>query len=728
MQLELVDMDSKKLYETIKYTPKKPFGYVRRKTRRALSGFDIICSCAGWGKSGYLYQLYEEEKPAVYISLGAEDNCISRFDALINSALPDSLRGDDTLPVLELVGHISANGGVILIDNADMITDPAVGSVLAMLAVAASEGHIRIVFAVRTIPEFLMPYVIEGRAELIGIDELRFDKEMIRELAFAYNEELTDRYLYSLEKISGGWPIAATAILAGECEDPEKAIEQTFLARYAQQNILCSMSRELLDYARRTAFLTAENDEITGNVLGLTDTGFLLSELINDGYVGKGAYPVYPEALRRILCTGLPEELKKRLTENASDFYIRSKRFAQAVHLFDESGNAEGAERLLRLYGDRLLANFEFELIGCCGRIIMEKGRITSPDALGAMAQYYYYSGDHDKMEQAYNMADSMFGKENKFSIYRRLYKGLLRYDSNPELYRRNVTTALDYLRENSIPLPFLYQKELDVLNSMAEEKLQGEHVLTVNRFGGLRLFAGEPQTEIQCKTKRSAELIVYLMETGGRPVSREELLSVFWPEDMPANAVAMLHNMIYHLRRELAPYGIENIISYKNKCYSLDMTMLKDADSRISEICTALEKGNKELALKKCESGCSYWGSYLGSTDIPWANEKREYYDRCYTDLCMLMAEHYRSCGQPDKELEVLKNAFRLEPYSEQLMYDILGCFKTLGKPDKARQYYEDYSAKLDAEFGTRPSNWLRKRFFSCFSDNDHDGGAEQG
>ncbi len=720
-------MDPKKLYKTIKYIPKKPHGYVRRKDRRALSGFDIICCCAGWGKSGYLYQLYEEERSAVYISLGAEDNSLCRLDALINGALPDGQCGEKDTSALKLTEHISDIDGVLLLDNADSITDPAAASFLKTLAEAASEGYIKVIFAVRTVPCCLMPYVIEGKAKLIGIDELRFDRDMLKELVLAYRADCDERFLYSLERVSGGWPVAAAAILSNDCDNLEIAVEQTFLPQYAEQNIFCKMSGSLLDYARRTAFLTAENDEITGDVLGLTDTGFLLGELINKGYVSRGAYPVYPEALRRILCTGLSAELRRQITDNASDFYIRSKRFAQAVHLFDESKNADGAERLLGLYGDRLLANYEFEIIGCCGRIITEKGRMTDPEALGAMAQYYYYIGDYEKMEQAYNMADSMFGKENKFSVYRRLYKGLLRFDSKPELYRRNVTTALEYLRNNSLPLPFMYQKELDVLHSMADEKQPGTPVLTVRRFGTLRLLAGERQTEIQCKTKRSAELIVYLMETGGRPVNREELLNAFWPEDMPANAVAMLHNMIYHLRRELAPFGIENIICYKNKCYSLDMTMLSDADIRINEICTALEKGDRELALQKSESDCTYWGSYLGNTDLPWANEKREYYDRCYTDLCMLLAEHYRSCGQPDRELDVLKSALRLEPYSEQLMYDLLGCFKSLGKPDKARQYYEEYLSRLDAEFGTRPSKWLRNRFFSCFSDSDYEGNTDR-
>ena len=710
-------MKPEKLYDTIKYVPRKPEGFVRRKNRRPLSGLDILCCCAGWGKSGYLYQLYEEASSAVYLCVGHGDNSRERLESLVCRALS----GREST-VFDVIGRLAEHNTLLLIDNADFITDPAAGELLSFLAEAACGGDFRMVMACRRVPGFMLQYVMDGRAGLLGIDDMRLDKGEIRELCTNTGKDLNDKYIGMLDSFCGGWCAAVRTVIRSGSDDLRSVVEGSFLPEYVRREILSDMEPELLEYMFRTAFLPAGNNELAESVLELDAPGFYLGRLVNRGIVPQGGYPVYPEALRYILCTGLSADVKKRLTDNASDYYIRSKRFAEAVRLFDESGNAAGAERLLRLYGDRLLANFEFELIGCCGRIITGQGTMNDPEALGAMAQYYYYSGNYEKMEQAYNLADSMFGKENKFSVYRRLYKGLLRYSSKPDLYRRNVMSALDYLHVHSLPLPFLYQKELDVLQSMTDGTGQETPVLTVNRFGGLRLLAGQQQTEIQCKTKRSAELIAYLMETGERPVNREELLNAFWPEEMPANAVAMLHNMIYHLRRELTPYGIENIISYKNKCYSLDMTMLRDADSSVTEICTALERGDKELALQKGEADFSYWGSYLGSTDIPWANEKREYYDRCYIDLCRLLAEHFRAGGQPEKELEVLKNAFRLEPYSEQLLYELLGCFKSLGKPDKARQYYEEYAERLDNEFGTRPGKWLRNRFLSCFSENDTD------
>ncbi len=715
-------MGSEQQYYLQKYHPKQPPHFVRREGRKPLSALNLFCCCPGYGKSAYLYQLWTENDGAIYLSLNRGDNSEEMFSELLKGIIPDSEAEMTEKPVFRLIDFLTERkNALLLIDNADMITDDGAAEWLTILTEAARQGNFRMVAASRTIPFYWLPFVMEGSVQLFGIEELRLTETELRKLADTFRQETSELSLHALEQFSGGWAVAAAELLRQQGTDWEKSLCHTYLSPYLTENMLKDLSEDCRAYLMKTAFLPPENETFTTEVLGLPEGGMCLSELIRRGIVPDGAVPVYPEAMRRIISALLSSAAKQQLTEAASDYYIRHQQFAQAVRLFEESGNIQGAERLLKLYGATLLENCELELIGYCGRIINARGRVTEPEALGALAQYYYYSGDYDNMERAYNLADSMFGKENPYSVYRRLYKGLLRYEMKPELYRTNVTTALVYLKEHDLPLPFLYQKESDLLHHLTDNlSEQTLPQLIVRRFGGLKLLAGEQQTEIQCKTKRSAELIAYLMEHPSRSVGREELLHAFWPEEMPANAVAMLHNMIYHLRRELSPYGLENVIGYQNKSYRLERTMIHDADSDIVLICQASEKNDREKVLSLQQTAAVYWGTYLGAIDIPWANERREYYDRCYGMVCQQLAEYYRTAGQSSRELEFLKNAFRLEPYSEQLLHDLLFCFVALGQPEKARRYYEDYAARLDAEFGTRPSKWLRNSFLSCFSEKE--------
>ncbi len=140
--------------------------------------------------------------------------------------------------------------------------------------------------------------------------------------------------------------------------------------------------------------------------------------------------------------------------------------------------------------------------------------------------------------------------------------------------------------------------------------------------------------------------------------------------------------------------------------------------DSQILEVCGALESNDAALLLPYEGLLKSYWGAYLGTADIMWANEKREYYDRCYINACAILGEKHLADGQYEEALNLLKNAYRLDMYSELLVGEIIRCYASLGQPNQARRCYEEYSARLDEEFGTRPGKWLRNSFFSCFAE----------
>ena len=694
---------------------RRPSPFVKREETALCGGLNIITACAGGGKTAYLSQLAEEGE-CVCISLGNEDDSPEGIASLLREAVPAVSEGDTVVSSAERIcAYLQESGARLLIDNADRITDPAASSILRLLAECSAEGGFVAVFAAREIPFFLLPLAMEGAAEVHRLNG--FTRSEIKKLSVLCGRELSDTALSELYSFTGGWCIAVSQLIKCEDTDPCRAADSSLLAEYIGQNILSSLDSDLRDTLLRVSLIQGD-EELYREGLGMTDISFLRARLINKGLVScDDGYMSCPQVMARLLSQMIPRDERNGLITQAAEYHIKKKSLAEAVRLFEQSGNSRAAERILALYGERLLANCEFELIGYCGRITGAYEGIKEPEALGALAQYHYYCGEYDKMEQCFNLADSMFGKENLYSVTRRLYNGLLRFEKNPALYTGNVLSAVSWLRDNDKSLPFLYSRERDILDSLTAPAPEETRKAGIYRFGGLHLYAGKDHTEIQCRTRRSAELIAYMLLHKGGPVGRDELLSAFWHEDMPANAVAMLHNIIYHLRRELSAYGLENMISYKNRYYTLDTSLINEEDADILAVCKAAEAGDAESLARRPGLLKSYWGAYLGSADMPWANERREYYDRCFVTACTLLAGHEAAQGRPAEAEALLKNAYRLDPFSEQIVYELLGCYSALGKPDKARLCYEEYSARLDAEFGTRPSKWLRNRFFSVFS-----------
>ncbi len=694
-----------------------PGGFVRRERPDICAPLGVIACCAGYGKSTYLAQLAEDTPGSVLISLAEYDDCPERIAALFCGAEQGA---SDYGNVCLFIEKMSAHCGLVLVDNADVVTEKTASAFLTLLCEAAAGGKIRLLLAGREIPGYVLKYLMNGEAALYGIDEMRFTRAETEVYLDLLGRPYTDTYANMLYTYTCGWcaGVAAVAKAAADEDDIAGCVGRTLLERYIKCEILSGLDEGLSEYLVLSSFISPHDAEFSSAVFRVSDGPERADRLVTRGVLSRGedGAILLPGVMRDVLAATLSPERKRSLTDRASAYFIKEKRFAEAIRLFDVSGNAAAAERILKNYGERFLENYEFELVGYCGDIIAKNGGSKDPEVLGILAQYYYYCGDTVRMEAAFNMADSMFGRENRYSVCRKLYNGLMRYEGNRELYTANVKSACEYLEANSLPLPFLHQKELETLAEINRES-DDSGKLHVYRFGMLRFTVGD--TEIQCKSRKSLELIAYMLERGGKPVPREDLLNMLWSGDIPVNAVAMLHNVIYGLRRELTPYGLENVLIYKNKCYMLDMSMIAEDDRDILEVCDAADNCDKKKLAAHENVLETYWGRYLGVSDSRGSQERKEYYDRCFVNASLMAAELCRERGDRERELMFLNNASETDPFSEQIVCSYMMCCFALGKPDKAKKKYDSYAKLIDEELGITPSKWLKNEFLSGFAND---------
>ena len=532
----------------------------------------------------------------------------------------------------------------------------------------------------------------------------------------------------ALHAYAGGFPAAEAMILAevsrgGKELDLSSAAERSHLRSFIEYSILGEMPESLADYVRRTAFLGECPEDVCRGVLGERHPAEKLAKLCAGGILvcaeQSTAFPVYPPAIRRALSGMLPASEQHALSEKAVAWYAKNDRFAEAVRLLEESGDADTVERLLAKYGAKLLENREFALIGYCAEII-ERSRIPSdPSVLGVLAQYFYYNGEYAEMERVLNAADSMFGKENLYSACRGLYNGLLKFERNPELYTANICRFAAFLSENGHPLPYLHESDRMLLERVLRSHApDNTRPLRMKRFGGFSLTMHADGREISWRTRKAAEFAAYMLERGGKPIERDRLLSVLWNDTMPDSAVAMLHNIIYSLRRELSAPEFREFITYKAKCYEMDVTLICDGDEAIFTACREVSARNADGLLPHAELFSAYWGKYLAGMDCEWAREVREYYDRAFVEGCLMLAAHFHAEGAYGKELLYLKNAAVLDPYSEQITRELIYCYAAQGYPNRAKMCYDEYCALIGEELGIEPGKWLRREYLACFSD----------
>lgn len=222
--------------------------------------------------------------------------------------------------------------------------------------------------------------------------------------------------------------------------------------------------------------------------------------------------------------------------------------------------------------------------------------------------------------------------------------------------------------------------------------------------FGNFRVFAAKDGKELSWRTRRGRELFAYLLDIEGEAVSRNHLIEVLWRDEIPENAVAMLHNMIYNIRRELAGHRLGVVLIHENRKYRLDIHRIA-CDFRYIKDVAKMVEGKETAGLRDVSHMFeTYWGSYLEDIDSLWAEEKRAYYDEIFKRGCWLLAEAFTKEGEVETALRLYENILRLDPYSERAVGRMLSVYGEQRAWKKMKQCYQKFRKLLWEELGITP------------------------
>lgn len=700
------------------------------------TGSVLVCSMAGYGKSTLLYQLASQGQHTAVCILSFSDNdlhfFLSHIAAAIHRSVPQSAIGntDNTDKLFLHICQVAAeNRMTIIFDNCQVVTDEQVCKTLQFL-MSAAENSFRVVIGSRKTPDFAARFILEGRCQLLRCDDLALSAGEVGELVSRRLDGENRRLANYLHTITGGWAAGVMFCLGGgggkfftgELPVWEGIASRDLIKKYIAFEILADLPHSVVQFAQRSSIIESPSVDICDTILETSDSGECLNYLTENGMFlrqchGEPKSFIWIDIFRRVMLDLLDTGEKTAIAEKTVEYYLRRKMHLKAIGFALEYGKPDLICRALAHCGVSLLEEEQFEILGKCA-CVLEKSS-EEPDAFiyGMLAQYYYAVGDYAKMEYDFNMADSMFGKENTYSIQRSLYRGLLRYETDPPKYLKIINNALFFLSEYNLKFPFLLPREQKLLEEImsrhsAAGELHDQKPLQVKQFGCFKVLVVEDGYEISWRTKKGSELLAYLISLNGKSVERSHLFDVIWPDEIPNNPVAMLHNMIYNIRKELGVYKLQKLIQYKNKGYSIDMTLV-DCDTEIvSRVCSAISCKDIDALVESEVVLSTYWGEYLENITSMWVAERKEYYDKMFVNGSLLLADFYYDNRIYGKALVFLQNAQKIDAYSERIMEKTLNCYSKLGRFDKLRLAYDAFCHMLDCELDIQPTTDLQMTY----------------
>jgi DNA-binding SARP family transcriptional activator len=221
--------------------------------------------------------------------------------------------------------------------------------------------------------------------------------------------------------------------------------------------------------------------------------------------------------------------------------------------------------------------------------------------------------------------------------------------------------------------------------------------------------------TERDLPSRQARILLAFLVCERARPVPRDALAELLWPEDTPPSWESSLKALVSRLRpftAGLAPRGSPvPVIRGQYGCYQLELP--KDAWVDVEAARAALDEAEGALRRGRPQEA---WGpfnvavavarrGFLPGEGGTWVEERRRDLERLLVRALDGYGEAALAIGQPAIAVEAAHEAIRLDPLREPSWRTLMRSHKALGNRPEALAAFHRLKAELREELGVSPA-----------------------
>jgi len=210
----------------------------------------------------------------------------------------------------------------------------------------------------------------------------------------------------------------------------------------------------------------------------------------------------------------------------------------------------------------------------------------------------------------------------------------------------------------------------------------------------------GSEDQEVKWRTKKAQELFAYLFHLQGKGVSKDVLIELLWPEAGAKNAIALFHTTLYSIRQVFSQEGLEDLIAYEKKKYSLKMQLV---DSDFEEL-TSYFKDSKACEEEPERIIQLYPGRYMGNSGYLWSYRMAKKLENDYFKVLQSGAVKRTRQKQPEAAIPFLQRIIEVDPYNEDVVSQLIVCLYQSGRQADAKKQYDQmqklYREDLELDF----------------------------
>lgn len=212
------------------------------------------------------------------------------------------------------------------------------------------------------------------------------------------------------------------------------------------------------------------------------------------------------------------------------------------------------------------------------------------------------------------------------------------------------------------------------------------------------------------CITRRQTRALLFRLASQEKPVSREQLCYLFWPDVPETAARRRFSRLLTHLRRALP---VPDMIVVGQSSVGLDYGRVW-SDAVVSRQLLAAPQVGPFPRRRKLLT--YYHGPFLDGFSLPtapeyetWLLQEQQYWERAFLGLLASFVESYADQGDFMMAVECAQKYLLIDPLAEEMHCWLMKLYMTLGDRRAALRQYDHCRDLLQTELGIDPVSETR-------------------
>ncbi len=235
----------------------------------------------------------------------------------------------------------------------------------------------------------------------------------------------------------------------------------------------------------------------------------------------------------------------------------------------------------------------------------------------------------------------------------------------------------------------------------------------TITCMGKFDIFIAGKSKEVHWPTRKTEELVSYLIAYSNKKVDKWFLCDLLWPEHDPKKSKDNLYTSIYRAKQVIKEKDLPMEIKSSNNCYCLELK-----DNCMVDFIYFQQAVNSIMIITKENLGLAleieklYQEELFEDKGYQWAFSLSESLKKQYHKLIHNLADYYLNIEKPETAILYFKKFLEIHPYEEETMEKLMQILIQMDNKSQLIKYYSSYEIQIQEEFGVSPSKRLQELY----------------